>query len=1127
MLDFLQVLLNSHTFIPHGHCYLWKPGLVGLHVVADSLIALAYFSIPLALLYFIHERRDVPFNGILLLFSAFIVSCGTTHLFEVWTLWHPAYWLSGLSKAITAFVSLYAAITLVALIPKALEFPNLAATNQALAAEIAERQKTETALRESEARFQAFMNNSPTASWITDELGQLVYISQTYSQVFQIPADYVPQKTDLTLYPSELRQQYLQNIQQVVQTRQVIQAIELAPTHDGTIGQFLVYKLGGVAIDITDRIRAEQALQRLNQELEARIEQRTTALRESQAQLLVTTSLQQAILDGTDYSIISTNPHGIIQTFNAAAQKMLGYAASDVVGRVTPALIHDPEEIQQQADRLSTELNTTISPNFAVFVAQAQHDTTNEAEWTYIRKDGSRFPVSLSITALRDAADQVIGFLGIAKDITQQKQLEAQARKNAAHLAAAQRIAQLGSWEFDLQTQEIIWSEEVFHLFGRDLAAGNPTFTEVQQAIHPDDRVQHAQTVQQAIATQQSYEIEFRIYHTDGELHYLQGRGEPVLNAEGTLVRLVGTILNITDRKYNEAALQTLSNRLTLALKSGAIGTWDWDTIHEAEWDDRMYELYGLQQLQRAATYQDWVNLIHPGDRANSEAALQEAIQGTREFDIEFRIIRPDGALRFIKASALVQWNPQGQPTRMVGINYDITERKQTEAQLRQTNEQLAQTNVELARATRLKDEFLANMSHELRTPLNAILGLSEGLQDQVFGPLNARQIKVLGTIEDSGRHLLELINDILDLSKIESGKLELHFGPVPIRSLCDASLAFVKEMALKKNIQISTQIPDDLSAIRADDRRLRQVLINLLSNAVKFTPTSGSIHLEVYSEPFVPVDYASIPASLLSLSPPTHSLCFAITDTGIGIAPEDIGKLFQTFVQIDSSLNRQYAGTGLGLALVKRIVTLHGGTIAVKSALGEGSCFTVSIPYVINKKVAQSETSMPLFTSLPLENHSVAITTGSVSAADQIARYLSDFGMKPQPNSQPPLILLVEDNQANTDTISCYLETRGYRLILATNGQEAIDLVQSQLPDLILMDIQMPGMDGLEAIQHIRANGQAQVPIIALTALAMSGDREKCLAAGATEYLTKPIKLKQLAVTIQHLLLPRSEMLP
>lgn len=1010
MPNFFQILLNSHVFIPHGHCYLWKPGLVGLHVMADSLIALAYFSIPLSLLYFVHKRRDVPLNGLLLLFSAFIISCGITHVFEIWTLWYPTYWLSGFSKAITALVSLYTAITLVSLIPQALVLPDLAVTNQALEAEIAERRKTEAALRESEARFQAFMNNSPTASWITDELGQLVYISQTYSKVFQIPADYVPQKTDMTLYSTELRQQYLQNIQHVVRTREVLQAIEFAPIQDGMIGQFLVYKfpietqagqclVGGVAIDITDRIRAEQALHQLNQELEARIEQRTTALQESKARLLAVTSLQQAILDGTDYSIISTDLNGIIQTFNAAAQKMLGYAAHEVIGQFTPVLIHDLDEIKQRTELLSAELHTPMPPGFETFVAKAKQGITSEEEWTYICKDGSRVPVLLSVTALRDTAEQVIGFLGIAKDITQQKQLEAQVRKNAAHLAAAQRIAHLGSWEFDLQTQAVIWSEEVFHLFGRDLAAGLPTWAEVQQSLHPDDRRHHDQTVQQAIVTEQSYELEFRVYHPDGTLRYLQGRGEPVFNAEGKLMRLVGTILDITDRKHSEA-------------------------------------------------------------------------------------------------------------------------------QLRQTNEQLAQTNMELARATRLKDEFLANMSHELRTPLNAILGLSEGLQEQVFGALNTRQIKALGTIERSGRHLLELINDILDLSKIASGKLELHLSAVSIRCLCEASLTFVKEMALKKNIQISTQIPDHLNCIQADDLRLRQVLINLLSNAVKFTPDSGSIRLEVDLEPCDSTSPLSTLSSLPTLSsPPTHYLRFAILDTGIGIAPDNIDKLFQTFVQIDSSLNRQYSGTGLGLALVRQIITLHGGTVTVSSVLGQGSCFTVRIPYHAISDVTYSEEISSVL--LLSDDRSGFMTEDAIAAVDQIVYDQSDLSLKSRSSPEPPLILLVEDNQANIDTISGYLESRGYRLILATNGQQAVELAQSQQPNLILMDIQMPGMDGLAAIQQIRANGQTQLPIVALTALAMSGDREKCIGAGATDYLTKPIKLKQLTVTIQHLLLPRRRTLP
>jgi predicted ATPase/signal transduction histidine kinase len=263
-----------------------------------------------------------------------------------------------------------------------------------------------------------------------------------------------------------------------------------------------------------------------------------------------------------------------------------------------------------------------------------------------------------------------------------------------------------------------------------------------------------------------------------------------------------------------------------------------------------------------------------------------------------------------------------------------IHERKQVQLDLHLTNQQLESTIQELQHATRLKDEFLATMSHELRTPLNAILGMSEALQEDIFGAINPRQLNAISTIEQSGQHLLSLINDILDVSKITAGKLALNITQVSLTELCQSSLMLIKQQAVDKQIQIRTQLPDDLAPIAIDERRMRQVLINLLNNAVKFTPTGGTVTLAVRIEPI------KILAQTAG-----YALCFAISDTGIGIASTDLTKLFHPFIQIDSSLNRKYAGTGLGLVLVKQIVELHGGNVTIDSEVGRGSCFTVIIP--------------------------------------------------------------------------------------------------------------------------------------------------------------------------------------
>ncbi|QQE66584.1 hypothetical protein GFS31_32840 [Leptolyngbya sp. BL0902] len=417
------------------------------------------------------------------------------------------------------------------------------------------------------------------------------------------------------------------------------------------------------------------------------------------------------------------------------------------------------------------------------------------------------------------------------------------------------------------------------------------------------------------------------------------------------------------------------------------------------------------------------------------------------------------------------------QASLFAQIQQELAERQQAQQRISEQNQQLALSNQELARATRLKDEFLATMSHELRTPLNAVLGMAEGMQDLTFGPITPEQRHALQIIDRSGNHLLELINDILDVAKIEAGQITLDRQPTEVSRLCAASLAFIASHALKKQIQIHTDMAPQLPTLWLDERRMRQVLINLLSNAVKFTPEGGEITLTA------------------SVSPMDQRLQIAVSDTGIGIAEADQSRLFQPFVQIDSALNRQYAGTGLGLALVKQIVELHGGTVALTSTAGVGSCFTVDLPLV------QSMTD-----DLPLD----------------VMKPLPAVGRHPPPSADTlsPLILLAEDNEANILTLTSYLEAKGYRLRVVNNGQDAVEATLAEPPNLVLMDIQMPGMDGLTAIQQIRQHPHlATLPIIALTALAMEGDRERCLQAGANHYLSKPVRLKELLGLIQSLL--------
>lgn len=546
----------------------------------------------------------------------------------------------------------------------------------------------------------------------------------------------------------------------------------------------------------------------------------------------------------------------------------------------------------------------------------------------------------------------------------------------------------------------------------------------------------------------------------------------------------------------------------------------------------------------------------------------------------------------------------------------------QLERRVAERTADLSRANAELGQVVRAKDEFLANMSHELRTPLNGILILSEILLEQIRGPINERQAKSLQTIHSSGHHLLSLINDILDLSKVEAGKLELQLETVLVEQICNTSLQFVTEQAHKKDIRLTFQNIDVQAKMEADPRRLKQILINLLSNAVKFTPNGGRVTLKTM------------------IDQDKTAIRFVVEDTGIGIPAEDMVRLFKPFSQLDTSLTREHEGSGLGLALVSRLVELHGGSMQVESEgiPGKGSRFTVLLPRQhslesverLEDGAALSNLEQALY-RLSAEGQRIVkalIIEDSPTAAEQVERYLQELGVqiiahatsevavekvltnlpdfiildllmprqsgweilaqlksdprlesipvmiisvvdepakglaagaaeylvKPisrrqfrqalgrvaarlvgreisqtavatsapadLPETPGPLILLAEDNETNIQAIGEYLQDINYQVMIARNGGEALDLAIEQKPDLILMDIQMPVLDGYTVTQRLRAMSDFETtPIVALTALAMPGDRERCLAAGANEYLAKPISLKKLTAIMDQLL--------
>lgn len=540
---------------------------------------------------------------------------------------------------------------------------------------------------------------------------------------------------------------------------------------------------------------------------------------------------------------------------------------------------------------------------------------------------------------------------------------------------------------------------------------------------------------------------------------------------QAEIARLREQLRQVSERDRRDLA----AKRLELAAQMAGLGIWEWDITGGAmAWDARMRQIYGLSP-GAPVSLEGWQAQLLPEYRSALDAAIRELVTSQERRELEFQIRRPDGEIRFIRSAATRVAGPNGE-VRLVGVNWDDTAALRAAEEARRNAATQERANAELVRTAQVRDEFLAAMSHELRTPLNAVLGLAEMLLEGIHGPLNAGQAHSVQTIEESGRHLLELISDILEASTIETGAVELHPGWVDLPLLFDAIKRRYAPTAARKKLRLTIDLASGLKPLWADERRVQQMVGNLLGNAIKFTAEGGEVVVRV--APNRELD----------------ELIITVQDTGIGIADADIQRLFQPFVQLDAGLDRRYGGTGLGLSLVRTLAELHGGDISVASTPGRGSTFRLVLPL---KPAHRPD-----------------------SGAQPPAPLTSD-ARRSEP-TQAPLVLVAEDNDTNFELLDAYLTSQGYRVVHATDGMEAVAKGRDLRPDLVLMDIQMPGMDGLQATRLLRAESDpkvARVPIVAVTALALPGDRERCFDAGVDGYLAKPVSLHTLTATMERLL--------
>jgi PAS domain S-box-containing protein len=587
--------------------------------------------------------------------------------------------------------------------------------------------------------------------------------------------------------------------------------------------------------------------------------------------------------------------------------------------------------------------------------------------------------------------------------------------------------------------------------------------------LHPEDLERAHDAYRQALDTHKPYSDEYRILLPDGSIRHISGNGVVLYDADGKPERMVGVNMDVTMQRRAEQALHESENYARLLFEAAP------DPVYVSEVNgviidaNRLFEQQHQVRISEArGKHISELNIFPPRELQKAQEYVSAIMSGKIVPPVELDFYGADETIHTLEMNSY-PIEVRGKQL-VLSTSRDITVHKKAEETLRLAN-------AEMERALRIKDEFLASMSHELRTPLNAILGISESLEEQIIGPLNEKQLKYLRTINESGRHLHELINDILDLSKIEAGRMEMNILDLSVAHLCESSMRMIKELAQKKGLTFSSTVDPAVKTMKGDERRLKQVLVNLLSNAVKFTPDGKEIGLEVQGHP------------------ETSEIRFTVWDHGIGIDSADMDRLFKPFVQLDSSLSREYAGTGLGLALVAQMVRLHGGNVGVESDLGRGSRFTITLPWKM-----EGSQEAPV---VPGDIAAGAVTSGARSGS----------------------VLIVEDTHTVASLMKEYLENKGYVVYMAGNGMDGVMLAKSELPDIILMDVMMPVMDGMEAAREIRTERALDnVPIIALTALAMPGDRERCLAAGMNDYLSKPIQFKELLkVMDRHLTLVKS----
>jgi len=801
--------------------------------------------------------------------------------------------------------------------------------------------------------------------------------------------------------------------------------------------------------------------------------------------LLRTGALQSAIFNSANFSSIATDATGVIQIFNVGAERMLGYAAADVMNKITPADISDPQEVIARAKALSIELGTPIAPGFEALVFKASRGIEDIYELTYIRKDRSRFPAVVSVTALRDADDAIIGYLLIGTDNTARKQAEEALVKAGALQSAIFNSANFSSIATDAAGVIQIFNVGAERMLGYDAADVMNKITPADIS-DPGEVVARAKALSVELSTPITPGFEALVFKASRgiediyELTYIRKDGSrfpavvSVTALRDAQNNIIGYLLIGTDntaRKTVEAEQRVLDQRLrdqqfyTRSLIESNI-----DAIMTTDPSGIITDVNKQMEVLTGCTRDELIGAPFKDcftDPDKAETGIKLVLSEKKITNFELTVRARDGKETAVSYNATTFYDRGRKLQGVFAAARDVTERIVLDQVLREKNIELQSSKSVAEKANLAKSNFLSSMSHELRSPLNAILGFAQLMESESPAPTAAQKASI-DQILQAGWYLLELINEILDLAVVESGKLTLSLEPVALADVMLECQDMVAPQALKHGVTTNFTSCDTPFVVHADRTRLKQVLINLLSNGIKYNRPGGTVTVECTAQD-------------------AHRTRITVTDTGAGLTPEKLAQLFQSFNRLGQEAGAE-EGTGIGLVVSKRLVELMDGVIGADSTVGEGSVFWIELP-----------------------------ETAVTRRLDKPAGAGERTPLEPPKNARLHTLLYVEDNPANLTLIEQLIARRSdMRLLSAGDATVGIEIARTQQPEVILMDINLPGISGLEALKILADDPTtSHIPVIALSASAMPRDVANGLKAGFFRYLTKPVKVNELLGTL------------